>query len=310
MINFLLKCVGQAFSLAVDFQLFLYGLLALFFISKSTKFGVIFCILSWIVSYVVVAIRAVTYETTATIFTPNPSPVKIVEYMQHIYTPVVTYIPSYVVGLGCGFLYNSGYKFSIKSRFDHVKYIGISTLFVMLVNLNNGLANEFNLIPKSLNWLHIISNKIYYTATITILMIYFLSIDNMFGHDLPPLKSQFTDESIVEENNNVPNSNGKKVDPMAVSDKESKVEYSVLTAFYRLAYAINLSNYLLAKYEIFTSRSILSFSFYPLIQRLLGSWILAIVWALIFHCLFVAPFQQLNKQYIFKLLKKKRQKSE
>ena len=161
--------------MAIDFQLFLYGLLVIYLINKSKYLGFIFCAISAVYSYTALALRAIKYEKTGTIYTPFPTPIKIVEYLQFIYMTTDTYIPSYVLGFICGYLYVSGFKFRINTIYDHGMYLFASSLLQHMVSIINGLANEFNLIPQSMVWFQIILNRILFTSAIAMMMMYFLS---------------------------------------------------------------------------------------------------------------------------------------
>lgn len=283
------------FSMAIDFQLFLYGLLAIFIMTKSIKLGLSFCAIASIVSYIAVALRAIKYETTGTIYTPYPTPIKIVEYLQFIYMPAETYIPSYALGFVCGYLYVSGLKLRVNTIYDHVIYLSVSFVLQNTVSVINGLANEFNYIPQSMVWLQIICNRIFFTAAVAVMMMYFLSIDSLFGIKLDKIES-----SLIKKENENSDNNNMDSDIMDENIKKlNGVKYSIFTGLCRLSYAIFLSNYLLVKYEFFTSRSLLSFEFFPLIKRLTGSMIFCLIFAFTFYCFFIAPFEQLNKRYIF-----------
>lgn len=297
--------------MAIDFQLFLYGLLAIYLINKSKYLGFIFCAISAVYSYTALALRAIKYETTGTIYTPFPTPIKIVEYLQFIYMTTDTYIPSYVLGFICGYLYVSGFKFRINTIYDHGMYLFASSLLQHMVSIINGLANEFNLIPQSMVWFQIILNRILFTSAIAMMMMYFLSIDSIFGIKLDKIESSLIKKKKVDANNSDIPGNNKENNDKATNNlenieekKPNEVQYSFFTGLCRLSYAIFLSNYLLVKYEFFTSRSLLSFDWYPLIKRLTGSMIFCLIFSFTFYCFFIAPFDQLNKRYIFNSGKK------
>ena len=305
------ECAGHLFSMAIDFQLFLYGLLAIYLINKSRYLGFIFCAMSAVYSYIVLALRAIKYETTGTIYTPFPTPIKIVEYLQFIYMTTDTYIPSYVLGFICGYLYASGFKLRINTIYDHGMYLFASGLLQHMVSIINGLANEFNLIPQSMVWFQIILNRIFFTSAMAMMMMYFLSIDSIFGIKLDKIESSLIKKKKVDANSNDISGNNKENNDKATNNlenieekKPNEVQYSFFTGLCRLSYAIFLSNYLLVKYEFSTSRSLLSFDWYPLIKRLTGSMVFCFIFSFTFYCFFIAPFDQLNKRYFFNRGKK------
>lgn len=283
------------FSMAIDFQLFIFGLFAMFLMSKSIKIGLSFCLFSSIYSYYTVACRAIEYETTGTIYTPYPTPIKIVEYLQFIYMKTETYIPSYVLGLICGYLYEGGYRLNIKTNYDHAIYLSMSIILQHSVSMINGLANEFNIIPQHFVWLQIIANRIFFTSAAAMMMMYFLSVDRIFGYKLDKIESSLVSKNIDS-----------KID--IANKNDGRIEYSFLTGLCRLSYATFLSNYLLVKYEFFTSRSLLTFDWVPLLRRLVGSMTFCLIFAFTFYCFFIAPFDALNKKYLFKTGKSKNKK--
>lgn len=293
--------------------------------SKSTKLGLTFCAFSSIASFTIVAKRAIEHETTGTIYTPFPTPIKIVEYLQFIYMSTEIYVPSYFLGFYCGYLYENGFKFKVNTVWDHALYLNISFVMQNMVSVINGLSNQFGLIPKSMTWLQIIANRVFFTSSIALVFMYFMSIDSIYGIALPRIESLLTKKRREAEESKIRNEQMAKMDstectkelesmPIEKNEKnESRdgnnnnvvksvqpVQYSLFTALCRLSYSIFMANYVQVKFEFFTSRSLITLDWYPLAKRLTGSMFFCLIWSFTFYCFFVAPFDQINKRFIFK----------
>ena len=87
--------------------------------------------------------------------------------------------------------------------------------------------------------------------------------------------------------------------------KDKRQRYSLIQGICRLSYALYLINYFVVKTEFFTSRTVFTMSWYVQVNRVLFSGNVMMIASLIFHLVFVAPFDNLRRSWISTIMKKR-----
>jgi len=266
-------CGGHTFFSAVDMQLFILGLIAMYILVKSVPRGFVFCTTLSILAALRVMYNGYKFETTMTMYTPWPDTRKILEYLDVIHMTTPIYIPSYFIGILNGLIVYSGFRLPVNSFRDHIFYFTIATLLPSVTFFINGLYNEYQIIPHLFIPPLIMFNRLLQSVVCFIFLTYFMSIKANF-------EEFFTNS-----------------------------KYSLLQAACRLSYSLYLSNYLVVKTEFFTSRSLFPQTPYTFITRVTSTLIVMNIVAFFFHLFIVAPFDGLRKM-LFDLLRGKNTKVE
>ncbi|KAI1303721.1 hypothetical protein HDE_02213 [Halotydeus destructor] len=95
-------CAGHTYSTSMDFQLFFLGLIATYITVRSVKAGLTFSVTMIIYGWLHTAYNAHTYETTATMYVPDPIPMKVVQYLNYVHMSTPVYMPAYFIGFIVG----------------------------------------------------------------------------------------------------------------------------------------------------------------------------------------------------------------
>ena len=270
-------CAGQTFFSAVDMQLFILGLFVISILVKSQKQGIAVAITLSFIAYIKVVYNGFVYESTMTLYTPQLIPIKILEYLDYIHMTTPAYIPSYLMGIMNGLLIHSGFKLPVKTVQQHLAIVTLGFFLPGGPSVVKILYNTFDILPNLFVPFAIMGDRLIQCLAVGLNLTYYMSINMNWLTNVPLDSSK----------------NGEK----------KKQSYSIIQGICRLSYSLYLINYFVVKSEFFTTRNVLSLTWYSILSRLLSSFIIMILAAVIFHLLFVAPFDNLRKTFISKLRK-------
>ena len=172
----------------------------------------------------------------------------------------------------------SGFKFPVTTLRHHIFFMGMAFLLPEATVITKSLYNTFDVVPQFAVPFLIMGDRLYQAAVFGVALTYFMSIDSKWSWVSP----------------------SKTEDP---NDKRQR--YSVIQAICRLSYSLYLVNYFVVKTEFFTSRTVFPMSWYNIITRIVGSLYSMMNASLIFHLIFVAPFDNLRRSWVSKIVKSK-----
>ena len=138
------------------------------------------------------------------------------------------------------------------------------------------LYNGFDVIPQFLVPFIIMGDRLFQSFACGVSLTYFMSIDSQWTW----ISSPKTED---------------------LNDKRQK--YSAIQGICRLSFSLYLINYFVVKTEFFTSRTVFPMSWYKINTRIVGSLNSMMVASLIFHLIFVAPFDNLRRSWVSKMMK-------
>lgn len=166
----------------------------------------------------------------------------------------------------------SGFKLRVKTVGHHLVFLGILFIFPSSTSIIKTLYNVFDLIPRSVVPFVILGDRLFQSLLFAMFLTYFMSIDSDW------ISSPKTQDS-----------------------KDKRQRYSFMQGVCRLSYSLYLVNYVVVKTEFFTSRTVFSMSWYNIIGRTFATLNLMIFSSVVFHLLFVAPFDNLRRSLVSKL---------
>ncbi|KAI1303725.1 hypothetical protein HDE_02217 [Halotydeus destructor] len=262
-------CAGHTFSTSVDFQLFILGLIATYITVKSAKAGLAFSGLMIIYGWFHIAYNAYYYQTTGSLYVPDPILTEILSYLDNVHMHTAVYIPSFFIGYLAGRILSAGYRLPLSGIRDHIKWIVVVNMLYSVVFIQNILYNGLGLIPHSWAPMQININRTFQTLGSATLFFYLSSVDSIFGYKLK------------YDNNNV--------------QEKSRSKFDFVSTICRLSYSIYLSNYVLIKSEFFGQKVLYPADLYLSVKRIVSTTIFVILFAFVFHLFFIAPFSNLRR---------------
>ncbi|KAI1303711.1 Nose resistant to fluoxetine protein 6 [Halotydeus destructor] len=263
-------CAGHTYSVSMDFQLFFLGLIATYITVRSVKAGLTFSVTMMIYGWLHTAYNAYTYETTATLYVPDPIPMKVVQYLNYVHMSTPVYMPAYFMGFLVGHYLSTGYRMKLEVIQDHIKVIAAITVSAGIVAGQNILYNGFRLIPHSWSPMQININRTLQTLCSAISLVYFFSLDEVFGYKLDK-----TDND--------------------VGQQKSTSWFSLRSTLTRLSYSVYLSNYVLIKSEFFAQKTLYPADMYLVLKKCFATTMMVILVAFVFQLLFVSPFNNVRR---------------
>ncbi|KAI1303759.1 hypothetical protein HDE_02218 [Halotydeus destructor] len=263
-------CAGHTYSASVDFQLFILGLIATYITVRSVKAGLIYSVAMMVYGWLHIAYNAYKYETTGTLYVPDPIPINIVNYMDYIHMSTAIYIPAYFMGFIAGHYLAAGYRLKVDTVKDHIIWNIVAQLFFGVVIVQNGLYNGLRVIPHSWSPMQININRTMHTLGGAISFVYYSSLNHIFGYKL----QNYGDDSVQE---------------------KSTSKFDLVSTMCRLSYSIYLSNYILIKSEFFGQKVLFPADWYHVLKRLFATALMIIMFAFVFQVLFIAPFNNIRR---------------
>ncbi|KAI1303690.1 Nose resistant to fluoxetine protein 6 [Halotydeus destructor] len=260
-------CAAHTYSTAIDFQLFVLGLIATYLIVKSVKAGLAFSGLMIVYGWLHTGYNAHKYSITATLYVPDTVPMNIVNYMDYIHMSTPVYIPSYFMGYIVGHILSTGYRFQLNSLKDHLKWTTLANVLIMVVVVQNALYNGLKVIPLSWSPLLIIISRSFFTLAGAIYFVYF--------------SSKGSSDTTTDENSN---------------DQEKPTSsFDLMSTLCRLSYSIYLSNYVLIKSEFFGQKVLYPADVYLTVKRIFATTIMILLFSFVYHLFFIAPFNNVRR---------------
>lgn len=183
----------------------------------------------------------------------------------------------YLIGICTGFAMSTGrIHLELKTIKEHIVFFTSALLCSSLVTIMTTLYNSLEVVPESLAFIVVIFNRTAQSISVNMMFIYF---SNAFR---TPEKSADDDA------------------------KQDTSEFNLLKAFYRLTFAVYVSNYLVIRTIFFTSRSTISPNLIDSGIRCISTLVIIYVVAFAFHVFLLAPLDNVRK-YVLEGEKKMKQ---
>ncbi|KAI1307607.1 hypothetical protein HDE_00646 [Halotydeus destructor] len=95
-------CANHTFYSAVDMQLFVLGLFAIFLTLKNVRWGIVFCIAMVIIDNVMVSYRSIIFDTGVNIASHPIELEKVIRFVDHVHYTTYQYMGAYFIGFLTG----------------------------------------------------------------------------------------------------------------------------------------------------------------------------------------------------------------
>ncbi|KAI1297656.1 hypothetical protein HDE_04543 [Halotydeus destructor] len=261
-------CANHTFYSAVDMQLFVLGLFAIFLTLKNVRWGIVFCIVMVIIDNVMVSYRSIIFDTGVNIASHPIELEKVIRFVDHVHYTTYQYMGAYFIGFLTGLYLRN------ENRIELGKWGFVAGLFVFnMAGHSIALYNSFDMLP---NWFipyFIIIIKQMYNISMILLV--------LAG---PKSDSQPKAEKLAKANlDGATKFDGKKT--------------NLMVALTRLQYSIYLSNYWYVRWDWFSSRYLFETRANAFFRRFAYSMPYAVGTAFIFHIIFLAPLDNMRKNY-------------
>lgn len=239
-------CSGHTYSLSVDVQLSIFGLIGIVLLARKPIIGFIYCIAIAIGGCCMTFYYAYKYNVQPNLMVANsPSIEDIESFLTYIHMATSSYVPSYFISILIGYIIYNGLWSKIRSNF----------LLVSVVTCIAGaIAQHF---PFLSNVLQIVTPE--WTPYFIVFNRFIVVIETTFAFFLISHFDNATREP-VEERSNL------KVDQIDSKTNDEDGSYSFFKGVLRSTFAIYMVNYTFIRADFFTSRNMLYTSVYCLVS--------------------------------------------
>jgi hypothetical protein len=281
-------CGGHTFYSSVDMQLFIIGMIAMHLFSRSQKAGIAFSITMMLVGSMKMALNAITYETTGTLYTPYPSAQKIEQYFSVVTTAMTTYLPAYFMGILIANRHISNPHPKVKTGWlEHIKAIGCICLCQWTQTSVAVAYNVFKFIPPSMSYVVIILTRSLQMFSVALIFEYAMTFKSAWE------QNRKQEQKIHDAQNN------------GIADAKSKESFSLFRGICRLSFSVYMSNYLYIRTEYFTRRFLMPNHLFWIFHRVISSMIMIYFTAFLFQVFFLSPFDSI-RSHVMKSLRTNR----
>lgn len=102
------NCANHTFWTAIDFQLFLVGLIALYLLIKSRRIGILFCIACAIFDLLMTGHMSIKHDTPHALAAYPMNVSQVLNYLDNIHDPSYNYFFTYMTGILVGIFLSTG----------------------------------------------------------------------------------------------------------------------------------------------------------------------------------------------------------
>ena len=294
-------CVPQTYFSSTIFQLFVVSIPVMYLYSKDRNLGRKVSIAITLFGYVILGYYSYQKSITPSMFVSiNPSGQKTVEYLEIATIRIYGYISGYFFGLiVCDYVMHD-FKPPIPGGSIYnifILFTGIGLQWGATYSVS--LFNVFHVLPESLAPIFVPSVRfvLHLSAACYIFWIYCL----------PPLmgtgrtKYRLFDETGHEQfKKNVSKYTFNQIvlNWYHVFDEWLGLCNNIIIPLSNISVAFYLTNYFFIRFDFFTSRVLITYSWYHLLKRTAYAMVLMTFIAFIFHLYFVAPIDTLIRHLI------------
>jgi hypothetical protein len=334
-------CAPHTYYTSIDFNMFILGLIALYLLVNHRRAGIAFCIAGIVIGNGLLYYYAWFYRITPSVLTINNRAQQVVNYLDVVQMSLYSFFCSYFTGILLADMLKHGFRASLKSRSDHIKWISAIYVTLTVAETTPALHNTFDLLPQSLVPMHIILTRLAFTATITLLVIY-LSSSSSGGKDGNNNLSKDMDSSSRRKKDDGDSSPDKRsgdlrkdtagdrltsggssaspVSSLSQSDDDGDDQNDgmarlrdlsqamkdfftsrLMIVLTRLSFSIFMVNYFFIRTDFFTSRVTFEASIYSLVKRVIPYAFFITMSAIVFQLVFVSPSARLRKMLGYRI---------
>lgn len=248
---------------------------------RRARAGVALALLLSLASAAKVLYNAYAYETTLSIFVPNPVSVKIHEFIGLIHMRTATYVPAYFAGFLLSFLIKERQliqRLNLQSFRDHALFFLSYQVFLLVINVNTALVNVFAVVPASLLPLVLLFNKTCQVISFAFMIIHFLALEPVYKQISRKIwSSKATDADSVHQ------------------EEQPEKSFSLMRLLSRLTFPLYISNYLYIRSEFFTRRFLESSDLVWMMKRAVSTFALLYLLAFAYQVLFLSPLDAVRR---------------
>ena len=284
-------CGGHTFWSSVDFQLFVFGLAAIYVFNRSVKAGFIVIAVSSTLANVKILYNSYVFETTPNLFIPFPISVKIPEYLGYIHMQTAVYMPAYFTGFLLSYAMSHHdliKRLQLNSLTAHAKFFLLTQLVFLLININTSLVNVFDAVPAWFKPSIVVINRNTQTIAFSLMILQCLA--------LKPFYNKFwgiREEQPLQESGET---TGEAAD---VSQQQQPPQsFNPLRAFCRLTYPLYVSNYLVIRSEFFNRRFLESSELFWMLKRSASTLMMLYIVAFAYQICFLSPLDAVRRYLI------------
>ena len=305
-------CAPHTYFTSIDMMLFLLGLIAVTLLVKYPNLGIFFSSgmvtlgLSLMIHYCAV------YEIPPAVIMDHIRAQKVVDFLDTIQMSLYSYFHNYFLGLLTAFFLKRGFTLTINSFKDHILWFSLIGLSLALAEVSPALHNTFDVVPQELVPYYLVFNRLCFSAAVTVVVIYGASVAD--PSPFRPKEKRETvnpvDEGIETIRKFLPTTQEVVDDTDGLSRIKDLLTgikdvfgSRFVTAISRLSFSIFICNYWFIRNDFFYSRTPFETNFYPLTKRLISYHFFILLFAVIFHVLFVSPIEKLRKRFNYKITK-------
>lgn len=298
-------CAPHTYYASVDLMMFLLGLAVITLLVKKPFLGVLTSTAMMALGVSLMMYYTALFEVPPAVMLNHIRAQKVVDYLDTMQMSLYAFFNNYFLGVLIAYFLKQGFVLKINSAKEHVFWIGLIGLSMILAETSPALHNTFDVIPQSLVPYYIVFNRACFTATITFLVVYAASVTDT-GLFKAKTKAKKTDSDKNEEVLTTPSEVIDDTDGFSrIKDLCIGMQDAFLsrfaTALTRLSFAIFVSNYWFIRSDFFYSRTTFENDYYPVSKRLVVYFFFIIIFACIFHILFVSPIDKLRKKLDYKI---------
>lgn len=258
-INSIDICSGHSYWSAVDMQLFLVGLIAVYIFSKSETAGVWFSVLLMAAGVMKTTYNSIMYDTGFSLLDVEPDGQKMVNYFHYIHMPTSSYLAPYVAGILIAFARMNG------RLIPDLPGVARKTLFYLLVwvaflavNYNDSIVESYA--PEQ-KWLFILINRTFQLLGNILMFTFFMSLKDWWEESYGQRWSQMGET------------------------------FSPFKALSRLCFPLYICNYLYIRMEFFSRRFLMSGGGFWIFKRTLSTFIIVYLFTIAYHLFLLVPLE-------------------
>jgi hypothetical protein len=301
-------CAPHTYYTSVDMMMFLLGLVAITLLVKKPWLGIVSSTAMIAIGISLMMHYTEVFEVPPSVMLNHIRAQKVVDYLDTIQMSLYSFFSNYFLGVLIAYFLRQGFVLHIKSIKDHIFWIGVIWLSLTLAEATPALHNTFDLIPQSMVPYYIVLNRACFTTAIAFLVLYAASVTDT-GLFKPKDSRNKTDNQEIEtppsacDATPADDTDGiSRLKCLGIAVKDAFLS-PFANAITRLSFSVFLSNYWFIRSDFFYSRTLFENDFYPLSKRLVAYFFFIMMFAVMFHVVFVSPIDKLRKKLNYKITK-------
>lgn len=271
-------CGGHTFWSSVDFQLFVVGVCALWLVVRSRTAGIAFMAALCVGANARIAYHAYVYETTTTLFVPDPVSAKIPQYLGLVHMQTAVYLPAYFAGFAFSHALRHAHLISrlrLDSLSAHARFFLMTQAVFLTINMNAAAVNVFRVVPDYLKPVAILVSRNTQTAAFALMIAQALALQPWYDRWL------------------LGASGGSA--PQQPKEAPREPRLNLVRAFTRLTFPLYVSNYLVIRSEFFNRRFLESTDLVWMLKRSAATLVVLYAAAVAFQLLLLSPLDSLKQ---------------